>query len=231
MSEELKPLYDKKVNCPICTFSYTTKKIRSRFIRVEKIESDFLIHYQDKNLNPIFYEINICSKCGYAFSDTFSTLFSASALESIKSQITANWKGRDFSEERSIEHAVETYKLAILSAALKQEKNIVLAGISLRLAWLFRLLNDHEQEKRFMNISLEKYKSSYMETDFIDTKLTEMRVLYLIGELARRLELWEESVKYFSRVINHKNRAIETKLVEMAREQWYLIRENDKVTE
>lgn len=229
MSEELKPLYDKKVKCPICSFMNTTKKIRSRFIRVKKIESDFLTHYQDKDLNPIFYEVTVCSKCGYAFADTFTNSFSASALERIKNQITANWKGRDFSNERSIELAVEAYKLALMSGALKQEKSIVLAGICLRLAWLYRLLDDdNKQEERFMKIAYEKYQDSYIESDYIGTQMTEMRLLYLTGELSRRLGLRAESVKYFSKVINHKNRSTETKLVEMARDQWYLIREDDK---
>lgn len=230
MSEEVNPLYDKQVKCPICSFTNTTKKIRSRFIRVEKIESDFLVHYQDMNLNPIFYEINVCSKCGYAFANTFSNSFSASALERIKNQITAKWKERDFSNERSIDLAVEAYKLAIISGALKQEKSIVLAGICLRLAWLYRLLNNNQQEERFMTIAHEKYKASYIEADYIGTQMTEMRLLYLTGELSRRLGLRDESVKYFSKVINHKNRTTETKLVEMAREQWYLIRKNDKPT-
>lgn len=230
MSEELKPLYDKEVKCPICLFTNTTKKIRSRFIRVEKTETDFLTHYQDKNLNPIFYEVNVCSKCGYAFADTFSNSFSVSTLERIKTQITANWKERDFSNERSIGLAVEAYKLSIISGSLKQEKSIVLAGICLRLAWLYRLQNDDEQEKRFMNLAHEKYKASYIEADYIGTQMTEMRLLYLTGELSRRLGLRDESVKYFSKVINHKNRSTETKLVEMAREQWYLIREDDKPT-
>lgn len=228
MSEELKPLYDKKVKCPACAFTIITKKIRSRFIRVEKTESDFLMHYQDKDLNPIFYEVNVCSKCGYAFADTFSNTLSASTLEKIKNQISANWKERNFSDERSIDLAVEAYKLAIISGALKQEKNVVLAGICLRLAWLYRLLNDIEQEERFMNIAHEKYKASYIEADYIGTQMTEMRLLYLTGELSRRLGLRDESVQYFSKVINHKSRSIETKLVEMAREQWYLIREEDK---
>lgn len=228
MSEDLKPLYDKKVKCPICSNSFSTKKIRSRFIRVEKIDADFFTHYKDQELNPILYEVNVCPKCGYAFADTFSSSFSANALQQIKSQISANWKEREFSDERMIAEAIETYKLALLSGALKQEKSIVLAGLCLRLSWLYRIDNDMEQEKRFMQISLEKYKQSYMETDYIGTQMTEMRLLYLIGELSRRLEYRNDAVTYFSKVIGHKNRSLETKLVDMAREQWYLIRENDQ---
>jgi uncharacterized protein len=231
LSEELKPLYDKKVQCPICAFLYSTKKVRSRFIRVEKIESDFFTVYKNEGVNPLFYEINVCPNCGYSFSDTYTNTFSANAIAAIKNQITAKWRSRDYSDERSIEQAIETYKLALLSGSLKQEKNINLAGICLRLSWLYRLQNDIVQEKRFMKVSLEKYKSSYIEANYMQTQMTEMRLLYLIGELSRRLGLREEAVKYFSRVIKHPNRLYESKLVEMAREQWYVIREQDKLAD
>lgn len=225
MSEQLKPLYDKKVDCPICSFAYFTKKIRSRFIKVDKIESDFFTHYKDKELNPIFYEVSVCSNCGYASSDTFSTYFPNNAISLIKTQITANWKGRDFSGVRTIDQAIEVIKLGILSGSLKQEKSIVMAGLCLRLSWLYRLLEDPVQEIRFMRLSLEQYKTSYLQSEYVGTQLTEMRLIYLIGELSRRLGDWDEAVKNFSKVVNHKNRVLETKLVEMAREQWYLVRE------
>lgn len=228
MSEELMPLYDKKFKCPVCSNSFTTKKLRSRFIRVDKIDNDFFTYFTDQKLNPIFYEVNVCPICGYAFADTFSHSFSTQALQLIKTQISANWKKRDFSDERTIEQAIESFKLAILSSSLKQEKNIVVAGLCLRLAWLLRIVQDVEQEKRFLQLALEKYKQSYMEIDFYETQMTEMRVLYLIGELSRQLGYRSDAVTYFSKVISHKNRAFETKLVEMAREQWFLIREEDK---
>lgn len=231
MTEELKPLYDKKVKCPICSVSYTTKRIRSRFIRVEKMESDFFSHYKDKHLNPILYEVNVCPKCGYAFADTFSNYFPPNSIDLIKMQIMANWKERDFSEERSLQQAIDSYKLAILSGSLKEEKSVVMAGLCLRLAWLYRLVSDQHQELRFLEFALNKYKNSYNETDYVGTHLTEIRILYLIGELSRRLGDRHEAVKNFSKVINHKSRSLENKIVEMAREQWYLIRENDQTAE
>lgn len=228
MSEELQPLYDKKIACPVCTQAYNTKKIRSRFIRIEKVEDDFFTHYKDKLLNPIFYEIYVCPKCGYSFADTFSKSISSAALDNIKRQISDNWKERDYSGERTIEQAVEVYKLALLSGSLKKEKSIVVAGLCLRLAWLYRMLEKEDQEIRFLALALENYVSSYIESDYVGTQMTEMRLLYLIGELSRRTGKRNEAVKYFSKVIGHKNRSVETKLVEMAREQWYLVRESDK---
>jgi uncharacterized protein len=228
MSEELKPLYDKEVKCPICANSYTTKKVRSRFIRVEKTESDFFTHYKEMRLNPTIYEASVCPKCGYAFSDAFSRNFPPGTIERIKAQITVNWKERCFSGERTIEEAIDVYKLAILSASLKEEKNVVIAGLCLKLSWLCRMIEDGIQEQRFMKLSLERYKNSFIESDYVGTQLTEMRLIYLIGELSRRVGNCEEAVKNFSKVIHHKNRSLESRLVEMAREQWYLIRETNK---
>ncbi len=231
MSEELEPLYDKKVKCPICASEYTTKKIRSRFIKVEKIEPDFFTHYKDQALNPMLYEINVCPKCGYSYADSFSSTFPHGSKDLIKAQITSNWSEQDYSGKRQIKQAISTYKLAILSGALKEEKSVVMAGLCIRLAWLYRTIGNPEEEIRFVKLALEKYKRSYMEADYIGTQLSEIRLLYVIGELCRQIGDGVEAIKNFSKVIHHKNRSSEVKLIEMAREQWYLIRDGDKAAQ
>ncbi len=140
------------------------------------------------------------------------------------------WKKQDFGRERTVEDAIRTMKLGVLSALLKKEKNIVIAGLCLRLAWMFRLLEETEQERRFLEKALVEYQASYLQSDYLGTKMSEMRILYLIGELSRRMGDETEAVRYFSRVIQHEKKSMEPKLVEMAREQWYEIRNKVQVT-
>ncbi len=82
---------------------------------------------------------------------------------------------------------------------------------------------------RFLLAALSHYKISYERGDYIGTQMTELRLLYLLGELARRLKKEEEAGLYFTRVIQHKKRATEVKMVEMAREQWYVMRNQKQV--
>jgi hypothetical protein len=50
--------------------------------------------------------------------------------------------------------------------------------------------------------------------------MSEMKVLYLLGELYRRLEEHNKAIKFFSLVLEHKNKNLETGIVKMARVQW-----------
>lgn len=228
MTETVKPLYDKQITCPLCLMNFTTKRIRTRFVRIKEMESDFFTHYKESNLNPNFYEVSVCPQCGFAFSDAFSKGLTEAAKDKYRSEIFPNWNPRDFSGERTLEEAIETQKLALISGTVKEEKNIVIAGICLRLTWLYRMKNDKRQEERFTKLALNKYKEAYSSSDHQQTSMSDMRLLYLIGELNRRIGNKEEAIKYFSRVIQHKNRSLEQKIVEMAREQWYLTREKSE---
>ena len=119
------------------------------------------------------------------------------------------------------QQALETYKLAILAGSLKQEKNTVLAGLCLRLAWLYRTeVSNTDQEMRFMGLALKAYEEAYVHSDFSGTSMSEIKVLFMIGELCRRLGQYPKAVSYFSKVIQHEGAKGEQKIVNMAREQW-----------
>jgi uncharacterized protein (DUF2225 family) len=220
-------LYDQTIHCLVCHQSYTTKKIRSRFIRAVKHDTDFCSYYHSEDLNPLFYYVNVCPHCGFSATEEFSSYFPPTTLETIQKNICQSWKGSDYSGKRTFQEAVNTYKLGIYSATLKREKHIVLAGLYMRLAWLYRTYQIHDQEERFMRLALQEYKSSYSEDDFVGTHMSEVRILYLIGELNRRLNNTKEAILYFSKVIAKKNQTIEKGIIQMAHERWQEIR-NDQ---
>ncbi|WP_096201539.1 DUF2225 domain-containing protein [Bacillus sp. FJAT-45350] len=228
MSQEIEPFYDKEHTCLLCNERHTSKKLRSRFIRVDMIDTDFHTTYKNPEYNPALYEIIVCPKCGYAFSDMFSNNFPPGAEEAIYEQVSKRWLPRDFGDIRTVDDAIETYKLGIVAGTLKKEKHIVMAGLCLRLAWLYRMKEEEKQEMRFLRLSLNYYKSAYEQSDFLGTQMSEIKLLYLLGELSRRAGNEQEAVRYFSMVIEHKSRSFETKTVEMAREQWYVIRNKEE---
>lgn len=214
------PFYEKKLTCLFCGFSSITQKVRSRFAVPYKTDSDFCPHYRDGNYNPHFYYVSVCPECGFAFSEEFSDQFPLGTKEIINSHIAKNWTKRNFGEVRDLQQALESYKLAILSGTLKREKNAVLAGLSLRLAWLYRTVDEKEQENRFLGLALKAYEDSFLHTDFVNTSMSEIKVLFMIGEISRRLEQYKKAVLYFGKVIQHKNADEEPKVVRFARDQW-----------
>lgn len=220
------PFYDKKVNCLYCEQTFTTKKVRSRFLRVKHVHSDFFQEFKDPVLNPYFYEVAVCPNCGFAFTEQFSTHLSPNIKKTIEKGLR-DWKKQDFGGERDIDTAIRTLKLGLLSATLKNEKHVVIAGLCLRLAWLYRMKEDKEEEERFLNEALKQYKRSYEQADYLSTQMSDIRILYMIGELSRRVGKIKDAITYFSLVIQHENRELEKNIVNKAREQWYIIR-NEK---
>ncbi|MEK3856937.1 DUF2225 domain-containing protein [Cytobacillus sp. FSL H8-0458] len=226
--QQLKPTYDKKCVCRVCKQSFTTKKLRSRFVKAADYDSDFCPNYSDESMNPLFYHINTCPHCGYSESEDFSPYFPPGALDMIHSKVASAWIPQDYCQDRSIIGAVNTYKLAIYCGTLKREKHIIMAGLHVRLAWLYRGMKNDDQEQRFLKFSLKEYVESYMSDDFKGSSISETRIFYLIGELSRRTHQSEQAVKYFSKVIELQSRSTEPKLIEMARERWYEMRQEQK---
>ncbi|WP_428911163.1 DUF2225 domain-containing protein [Niallia sp. Krafla_26] len=221
---EIEPLYDKKYECHICSNKFHSKKIRTRFVKLESTDTDFCPTYTDPENNPILYQIIVCPSCGYSFSEDFSNYFSYGTKEAIQDKVCSKWNPHHFSDKRSIEDAIKTYKLAIYCATLKQEKHIILAGLYIKLTWLYRYLGNDTQEQRFMNIALQEYFYSYTTQDFQGTQVSEIRVLYLLGELSIRTGNIKDASVHFSKVIEQQKKTTESRLVEMAKDRWNEVR-------
>ncbi|MBO0602181.1 DUF2225 domain-containing protein [Sporosarcina sp. E16_3] len=221
---EISPFYDKIVACLYCKYNFTTTRVRSRFVRVSSHENDFKPVYSDPEVNPIFYNVAVCPHCGFSFTDDFSPYFAPGTEEDIAERITSKWNGRSFGSERDVDEAIETYKLAYLSAMFKKEKVLTLAGLTLRIAWLYRDKGAEVEEQRFLTIARNFYNASYLDGDFAGTQMSETKVLYLIAELSWKIGDKDEAIKSFSRVLEGQRTSIEPKIIEMAKERWQEIR-------
>lgn len=219
----LQPLYDKKTGCPFCGESFSTKKVRSRFIKPLRVDSDFCPIFKEGDYSPLHYYIVVCPKCGFAFTEEFSTYFSQAARDKIDEEITGRMdKQADFCSERDFEMAIRTYKLAIYCAQLVKERHIVFAHLCLRLAWTYRGKGNRNEEVRFLKLALDEYEKAFTNSDFDTEKIPEMQVLYMIGELNRLLGNLSEAVKYYATVVEHDDKSRYVKYVNLAREQWKL---------
>ncbi|MCM3094076.1 MULTISPECIES: DUF2225 domain-containing protein [unclassified Cytobacillus] len=73
--QQLKPTYDNNCKCSVCKQSFTTKKLRSRFVKAADFDSDFCPIYADASMNPLLYHF------GYSESEDFSPYFPPESLE------------------------------------------------------------------------------------------------------------------------------------------------------
>lgn len=222
---ELTPHYQKEIECLHCKKKFKTTKLRSKFVKVERQESDFQPVYLNNEANPLFYNVFVCEHCGFSFTEDFTKYFAPGVKEEIQEKISANWTPHSFGDERTIDQAISAYKLAYLSGTVKKEKAVAIAGLALRTAWLYRINKNQEQELRFISIARNLYSDSYSSEDYAGTQMSELRIIYMIAELSRRLGDREQATRFFSRAIEKQSSTVEPKLIEMAKEQWQLMRE------
>jgi len=82
----------------------------------------------------------------------------------------------------------------------------------------------NEQENRFLKLAIHEYSESFSTEDYKGSKVSEVRILYLLGELSRRVGNVDQAVKYLSMVIEKQRNTTESKLIEMAKNCWQEIR-------
>lgn len=222
---DLNPLFDRKYECKVCKQPFTTKKIRSKFIKVESYDTDFMPKYTSEEVNPLLYYVNVCPYCGYSSTDDFSPYFAPGTLEDIYAKVCDHWKPHDFSDQRTIQEAIQTYKLAIYCAQLKKEKHILLAGLCIRTAWLYRLLHMEKEELRFLNLASKEYLASYEADDYRGTQVTDVKILFLIAECSYRIGEIEQSIRFLSKIMEQRRTSTETGLIDKAKDRWQQIRD------
>ncbi|KJS83834.1 MAG: hypothetical protein JM58_11945 [Peptococcaceae bacterium BICA1-8] len=210
------PLYDKEMECLYCNKTFITKKVRSKFIRIKKRDSDLCNHYE--GINPYYYEVFVCSHCNYAFTERFQPINNI-CNEIIKERYIKNTALANLNGERSLEQAVKAFKLALLCATLAGESSYILAGLCLKLAWLYRYDNNNE-ETRFLNNALDNYIKTYEQGDI--ATLNKASLLYIIGELENSLGDYERARRWFSILLSDKT--LDPKIVKIAKDRWQELR-------
>lgn len=221
-------LYEKSIVCPVCSKPSAMTKVKSRGCKVLERESDFFVKYED--LNPLMYEVWVCENCGYAaLQDKFENISKIDS-KAIAENISKKWKKRSYNGERSIDTAIETFKLALLNLQVRKAKSSEIAKVCLRLAWLYRLKKD-ENEKNFLKFALKGYNEAFEHENFPIDKFDEFTCMYMIGELNRRLGNIDEATKWFSRIISSPEARKNNLLMNMTRDQFQLTKDQLKTKE
>lgn len=220
--------FSKKVKCPVCEGTFETIKIMSSGIIVEKKDEDFCPYY--KGTNPILYSAWVCPHCGYAnFEDKFEGISDKDAKK-IKEVIKPKWTSRDFSGERTNNIAIEAFKLVLLSAQVRNAKKTEIARICMRIAWLYRYMND-EREKGFLKFALDSYKEGFEKERLPSENLDEITCMYMIGQIYKCLGEPQEAAKWFYKIISAKDPTVIDKgkanyIINIARDQIQSMRDS-----
>ncbi len=218
-------LYLKETECPVCKRKFNATKVKARGCKVDKRDSDFCVHYV--GINPLYYDAWVCEHCGYASqADKFLDI-TTREVDLVKKTIAPKWKQRSFEGERSVDTAIEAFKLVLLNHQVRGVKASEFAKVCMRIAWLYRFKED-DRENEFVKFALKYYTETYEKERFPADKLDENTCIYMIAELNFRAENYEDSVKWFSRLIGSQEARKNPALIEAARDQFQLVKEKLK---
>lgn len=216
-------LYDKKVHCPVCEFDFTTKVVKVHAPRITSKDSDFFIRYSPI-INVYFYDVWICPCCGYtAMKSNFEKLRSFQK-DAIQKNISIHWKGQNYPEIFDEKIAIQRYKLALVTAIVADSRNSVKAMISLKIAWMYRLLDDEKNELEFLEKALSGFLLSYESEAFPVFGMDQHSLMYLIGELYRRTGNYEKANLWLGNII--VSTIAPSRIKEMARNMRTLAKES-----
>lgn len=217
----VEPLFQAKIRCVCCEHEYLSSRVRPSFKKSLRSDSDFCMYYKEE-VNPDYYVVRVCPICGFATTENALQELNARQKESYMKMIGKSWTTRDYGGQRTWEQALDCYKLALLCAQAVGEKDRVVAGILHHIAWLYRSRNQEEQELRFLRFALDAYIKVY---ELEGVNINNARLMFLIGELYRRLDEPYEAVKWFARVVNDK-RIMDAAMIRASREAWQNLRED-----
>lgn len=229
------PVWIKKVVCKACGFEFSTPRVRTATLKIKSIESDFKKNYEI--INPIPYSVTTCPECNYsARNEDFDKheLDYYPQIIKLATAIKEAKKNIRFSEakEITIEQAIQKHLLAITFYNQYKPPNYnTIAGLYMHIVWLFRDAKNFEKEREYLKYALDAYIKTYERGNFIPETIGEPGIIYLIGEINRRLGNYSEAVQWFSRGVKHQEIKNYPNIENLIRDAWEKINEIRKKQE
>ncbi|MBC8059353.1 MAG: DUF2225 domain-containing protein [Clostridiaceae bacterium] len=214
-------IYDKEVKCPVCESTFKVRMVKSASPRVQKKDGDFYIKYDI--VNPYFYDVWICNNCGYSSMKVDFNKIKEYQKALISTKITSKWQGKSYPEVFDVNIAIERYKLALYNSVIMEAASSRKAMNCLKIAWMYRLNEDKDTELVFLTEAIEGFNDAFINEATPLYGMDDSTLMYLIGELYRRVGDSENANIWFSKVISGRN--IDQKIKEMARTQKDFIKE------
>ena len=214
-------LYDRTVTCPVCGSVFKARSVKNSSYRIEEKQSDYFIRYSI--VNPYFYDVWLCNDCGYAAMKSEFDKIKEFQKDSVKTNISSKWHGKDYGQIYDLDIAIERYKLSLLNFTVINAPASKKAMNCLKIAWMYRIKGDAEKEMTFLKNALEGFNTAFSNERCPIFGMDLHTLTYLIGELNRRVGNYEEALLWFSKVITAIG--VDQKLKEKARTQKDLIKE------
>lgn len=212
-------LFDKTYTCPVCGKEFASKTIRAG--KNKLVEQDLDLRAKYDTADPVKYEAVVCGSCGFAALARFFKPMPTTQEKLIRENISSNFKGlQEQGDIYSYDDAIVRYKLVLANTVVKGGVNSEKAYVCLKMAWLYRgkaesLPEDEENreatlkqlkqaELECLTNAYEGFSAAFSQETFPMCGMDETTVMYLVGELARRVGKYEEAGRWISQVLVSK---------------------------
>lgn len=212
--------------CPHCDWLIQTLKVKGELAEVLRSDDDFCPHYKD--INPLYYEVVVCPVCGYAFTDSLYRKTDSQEKEAIRNKINGMGKTPNYTGRRSLQQAIDAYRRACYIHGDREISNFDRAELYLRLAWLYRYKKDRENEKKFLDSALQKFKTSFEEEGEYANPQKDVYIMYMIGLTYLNMGIPGEAQKWLYALTRHDMKDQVTQLAEKAGCLYQEIKQKEK---
>ena len=224
-----KEFYWKTFTCPLTGAEFPAVSVKRNAYSLRGRDPDFAPRYD--GTNPLWYSVIVSPSGFIAEEDVYkrSPKLLFRDREGLEAQIRNQPPIDNLAMLRDLPAACKAYTLALGFTAFLKISRYQIAGLAMRASWCFRewLEEGHEPAKEqiaaLRKISLDHYLLAYEKEDTSRLKLGSAGVGYLIAELFREQGQYDDSLRWFGRIIHDKTAAGE--VVRLARDRMELCRE------
>lgn len=216
--------WEKQVDCPICKNNFVAKNVKSIAIKIKKRDTDFRGIYE--GVNPNWYLVWVCPKCYYSsFKEDFLNIRKKhiTVLQKDVQERKTIARNSDFDKERTHYLALISYELAAHCYNLTDGSREKIGNLYLKAAWLAREVKIWSLEKKFLKEALQSYCEAYESEP--NPKIDHSLIVYLIGELNRRLGNYREALKFLGRVYDDRKGRCNLEVRRLAHDQYFIIKD------
>lgn len=195
-------IFEKSYTCPVCEERFRDLSVKTSKVRFESIDDDLMpVH---SPVNPFYYNVAICPKCGYAaLSDNFLKI-TESQCELIAKQISPKYKAKQYPFPYTEDMVIERYKFALLNSVVKRGRASEKAYLCLVLSWLYKIKEDEANRLLFSTNAYEAFVEAYTKDTFPIYGMNEVVTAYLVAELARYIGNPSEAMKWLAKVLSSR---------------------------
>ncbi|WP_297438806.1 DUF2225 domain-containing protein [uncultured Clostridium sp.] len=199
IEDEKKLLFNKTIHCPVCESIFKTKTVKVNAPRIESKDSDFFIRY--KTINPYFYDVTVCQKCGYSALKIDFDHIREKQREFVLKSITPKWSETTYPDIFDVDIAIDRYKLALINALTIKKKPSTIGMICLKIAWMYRLKRNDTSELLFIEKAFNSFDSAFFNEQLPVYGMQKSTLLYLLAILEYKLKRPDDALRKLSEVL------------------------------